>query len=109
MGAAGDGGEFADLRELLVDEEVAVFEDLDEDVDPQQLREALLKIQKDLVALADSLSTDVQVELDSLEQESKKNRRVALIFMLVVVTASLSIMIFVTTRYISTPLRRMSI
>ena len=86
---------------------MANMEDLDDDVDPQQLREALLKIQKDLVALADSLSTDVQVELDSLEQESKKNRRVALILMMVVVTASLSIMIFVTTRYISTPLRRM--
>ena len=52
---------------------MANMEDLDEDVDPQQLREALLKIQKDLVALADSLSTDVQVELDSLEQESKES------------------------------------
>lgn len=86
---------------------MANMEDLDDDVDPQKIREALLTIQKDLVALADSLSSDVQVELDSLEQESKNNRRVALILMLVVVTASLTIMIFVTTRYISTPLRRM--
>ena len=86
---------------------MANMEDMDEDVDPQKLREALLKIQNDLVGFAESLSTDVQQELDQLERESKKNRQVALIFMVVVITLSLSIMIFVTTRYISTPLRRM--
>ena len=47
-------------------------------------------------------STGIQQELDQLEQESKKNRQVALIFMVVVITVSLSIMIFVTTRYIAT-------
>ncbi len=86
---------------------MANMEDLEDDVDPQKLRESLLKIQNDLVEFADNLSTDVQKELDSLETNSRKNRRLALIFMVVVISSSLFIMVFVTTRYISTPLRRM--